>query len=160
MEASARAVLIGLVSAAIVGGVLAALAPRLPSEEPLCGPTSLVALMKHVGIHTDPRQVIERFGRQTNPVSFESLRFVGAQSGLTLRGRRLSLTDLRREKPCGILHLDGRHFAVLVGYTDRGVVLMDPVRPGVCRRVLMSYACLRSRWQGAILCVDAEHGAR
>lgn len=117
-----------------------------------CGPTSLYALCQHFGIAVPPSQVFKLCGGDSVPVSsFAELEISAHLLGLQAEGLEMSVDELRRQQPLGILHVDENHFVAVIGYESAGPRVADPIAGGKTRLAVWPYARLAARWDGRIL---------
>ncbi|MCC6727847.1 MAG: hypothetical protein IT208_00745 [Chthonomonadales bacterium] len=88
-----------------------------------------------------------------------SLRRAGTALGVPLERPKMSVGDLHRARRPGIPHVDGGHFAALVGFTRDGCVVVDPSSPTRARRQVWSREQLQCRWDGHVPAVVPGHRA-
>lgn len=119
-----------------------------------CGPTSLYALCRQLGVKATSRHVFALFGGGGTVTSFAETQRPARQLGLQTEGYAMSVEQLRRLRPLGILHVHNDHFVALVGYHSDGVTISDPIDVGKVRVSKWSYAELASQWDGRILVVS------
>ena len=81
-----------------------------------CGATNLFALCRVLGGRVSSHEILARFGRNASEASFADIQAVGNAYGISLKGREMTGETMMRQRPLGILHLDGRHFAAVIGY--------------------------------------------
>ena len=140
--------------------ILAARVPRSQPPSGGCGPTSLYALTQTVGMHVGRNDVGRLFGSHFLVASFADIQEAARLLGLELQGQRMSVETLQRERPLGILHLDGSHFVAVVGYEAYGPRVVDPDDASALRVAVWPYTYLSERWDGRILVftgVQAHH---
>jgi ABC-type bacteriocin/lantibiotic exporter with double-glycine peptidase domain len=68
----------------------------------------------------------------------------------------MTLADLHREKPLGVLHVDSTHFVALVGYQGDSAQIIDPLYREAVHPVRWLLDDLDARWDGAILVVQPK----
>jgi len=119
-----------------------------------CGPTSLYALCCTLGVAVTPDGVFAKCGGDNPVSSFAELKKAAQELGLKADGRQTTLAQLRRTQPLGVLHVDGGHFVAVIGYTDAGLRVADPVARGRTSVGVWPYDQLTARWDGRILVVS------
>lgn len=126
-----------------------------------CGATSLFALLQtSYGHRIIYEQVADLFPKSERGVcDMAMLQSVAAHYRVRLTGYAMTVSDLKRRRVLGILHVDCNHFIALIGYTDSGVTVADPVGPGRYYLSNWSYGYLQRRWDGVIL-VKENNDAR
>jgi ABC-type bacteriocin/lantibiotic exporter with double-glycine peptidase domain len=115
-----------------------------------CGWRSLYAVSKHLGIRRSEEAVFSLFAGDSRVSNFAEIQRAAKRLGLHAEGRQMSVAELRRTRPLGILHVDDYHFVALIGYTANAVQLADPAYAGEPRRVRWLDADLAARWDGRI----------
>lgn len=143
--------LVALVGAIVVVSGLTLSSRGQTSITTGCGPTSLAAICRAVGISITDDELSPRFGKHAATASFAEIARVANSLGLEMAGHQMTLEQLRAQRPLGILHVSGPHFVALVGYQPGGVRIVNPVSPGEAYEVAWSYAELRTHWKGRIL---------
>lgn len=118
-----------------------------------CGPTSLHALCRHFGVAATLDDIYRISGADFPTSSLSEMKNAARALGLKAEGLQMSIPELRRTKPLGILHIDGGHFVALIGYTNAGPRVADPVAQGKTWASVWPYARLSARWDGRILVV-------
>lgn len=120
-----------------------------------CGPTCIYAIGRQLGVITKRSitpQTLRQYG--TFAISdFSELARSAMAIGLNPAGMKMSVVDLRRRKPIGILHIDGRHFVAVIGYVGRRVEVADPIGLYRWRNELWGYSYLSAHWDGRILII-------
>jgi ABC-type bacteriocin/lantibiotic exporter with double-glycine peptidase domain len=116
-----------------------------------CGPRSLYAVARQLGVRRSAEAVSSLFGGASRISHFEEIQRAAERLGLGAEGRQMTVAELRRTLPLGILHVDDNHFVALVGYTANAVQLVDPAYAGEPRRACWLDADLAARWDGRIL---------
>lgn len=119
-----------------------------------CGPTSLHALCRGFGLNLSVDRVFDLFAGDEVRSNFAEIQTAAQQLGLEARGLEMTLDELRKERPRGILHLDDSHFVAVLGYDDGGPRIADPIERGQTRIAIWSYAELATRWDGRILVIS------
>jgi ABC-type bacteriocin/lantibiotic exporter with double-glycine peptidase domain len=74
--------------------------------------------------------------------------------GLKAQCRNMSVSDLRREHPLGVLHIDETHFVAIVGYEVDTALIVDSLYKGEDEPVRWLWGDVGARWDGAILVVS------
>jgi len=134
-------------------GVIAGKLEQLPTRGG-CGPTSLYVLAYMIHPRLAYPDVSRLFPHQGDIATMSDIQLAGKKLGVQLSGYLLDLNVLRQEKPLGIVHLDGTHFAAVVGYSRCGPLVADPVASGHYEVALMPYQVFSIRWDGAMLVWD------
>ena len=84
--------------------------------------------------------------------SFYEIASAAKTMGIDANPRQMTLNDLRREKPLGILPVDGHHFVGLIGYERWHVLrIAETGYQGPNQIQRWSDSDLAARWDGAIL---------
>lgn len=152
MEAQSigKAGLIFLAAVGITGLVLFFL-PRRIANVGGCGPRALHAAAVPLGAALTEQQTLDLFPNHGFEVMFSDMEIAAPKLGLIGKIRQMSLTDLKREKPIGVLHIDGVHFAAVVGYEGDAILIVESVYKGEAKPVRWLLDDLKTRWDGAIL---------
>src|SRR5207247_4089984 len=116
-----------------------------------CGPTSLQAVCRQCGVSATMDD-IGRISGGDSPISSLAELQSGARAlGLKAEGLEMSIAQLRRTRPLGVLHIGGGHFVAVIGYASVGPRIADPVAPGKVSVSLWPYDQVSARWGGRIL---------
>ena len=147
---------VGLIFAAAFG--LALLTPRLQPPRQThtggCGPRALRILAATFGASLTEAQTLALFPNNGFEVSLGEMQSKASLLGLNARSRQMTVADLRREKPLGVLHVDSTHFVALVAYDGEAALIVDPLYQGESHPVRWLFDDLQTRWDGAILIVQ------
>jgi ABC-type bacteriocin/lantibiotic exporter with double-glycine peptidase domain len=119
-----------------------------------CGPRSLYAVARQLGLSQSRESVSSLFIGSNPSANFHQIQKAAQRLGLPAEGRQMTVDELRRARPLGILHVDGNHFVGLVGHERDAVWIADPTYVGEPRRVRWLYADLAGRWNGRILVIE------
>ena len=125
-----------------------------------CGPRALYAAMTVMGSNVTEAQVIGQFYSGGQSVIFSEMGSVARRLGFAADAHQMTLTELCRNKPVGVLHVDQTHFVALIGYISDGVLIVDPLYKGSQFRkpVQWLYSDLEARWDGKILIIKPLPG--
>ena len=121
-----------------------------------CGPRALHAAALALGPTLSVRQTLDFFPNHGFEVALSQMESAGPKLGLTAHSGQMSLTDLKREKPIGVLHIDDTHFVAVVGYEQDSLFIVDSLYKGETKPVRWLYDDLKTRWDGAILVLSRE----
>lgn len=127
------------------------LAPHRDLDAAGCGPRALQAVAWKLGSRQSQDTVLALFPDYGSFVSMDDLERVAPKLGLEAHVRFLTIAHMRRERPLGVLHVDGTHFVAVVGYEPDTLLVVDSVYPGESRPVRWFFEDLQMRWDGAIL---------
>jgi ABC-type bacteriocin/lantibiotic exporter with double-glycine peptidase domain len=119
-----------------------------------CGPRSLYALCCRLKVPTTLAHIRRLSGGEAYSTSFAEMEYPAHALGLSARGYEMTMNELRRQKPLGILHIGGDHFVALLAYTEGGVEIADPLATGSIQQSLWSYSRLSNVWNGRILVIN------
>jgi len=122
-----------------------------PTAQGGCGPHSLHAVARQLGLSVSPTQVRARFFDNADTCSFLELQAAANSLGLKAQGQQMTVETLQSEKPLGILHIDGNHFVAITDYNTSGLTIVDSTANGVDHVAVWPYAVLAGRWNGRIL---------
>ncbi len=144
---------VGLIFVGVVGLTLLLLwfQPRREMNTGGCGPRALHAVARALHREGTEAQALALFPRNGFEVSLGEMQREAPKLGLAGQVRQMTVADLRREKPLGVLHIDGVHFVAAVGYRGEFVLIVDPLYRGETKPVRWFFDDLASRWDGAIL---------
>ena len=120
-----------------------------------CGPTSLYALCRQLGISVRFDDLLARFGDQKEEADFVQIQQVAATLNVSLEAREMTPETLKQLHAPGILHLDGNHFVAALDYTECGVRIADPINGGKSCVSIWTYPELCAHWDGRILILKA-----
>lgn len=129
--------------------------PRLAAGG--CGPRSLQAVSDQLGIHHAHGAVSSMFQGGGQETSLAEIQSAARRLGLYAEGRQMTVNDLRRARPLGILHIDNTHFVALLGCGADAVQIADPAYEGEPRRETWSYDDLAAHWDGMILVISKRN---
>ncbi len=123
-----------------------------------CGPKSLLAVSRRLGVHTDAHQVFALFGGEVTMSNFSEMQRPAQQLGLNTQGFWMNVDELHRRHPLGILHIGPTHFVGLTGYAPNGVEVVDPEVQNWAKETTQFWSDedLASRWDGRILVVSRK----
>lgn len=138
---------------ALAGGTLVVLPPAQPQYSG-CGPRSLVAVARALGKPVSEAEAFGLFSHPQNDVSFAEIAAVAPRLDLRATGYRMDVTQLRIQKPLGILHVSGTHFVGLVGYSEGAFEVAEPGFTDGIRYQRWTADELAARWDGTILILE------
>ena len=145
--------LIFLFSFALALAVLT-LSPKREMNAGGCGPRALHSAAQVLGCKMTEAEVLNLFPRQGFEVSIGEMESALPNLGLSGKSRQMTVEELRREKPIGVLHIDDTHFVAVVGYEGDSLLVVDSLYKGEDKPVRWLFDDLKTRWDGAILCLD------
>jgi len=100
----------------------------LQAEAAECGMACLAMVAGHYGYQTSLTELRRKFSVSLKGVNLRSLSVAADMIGLSARGLRCDLEDLRKLKTPCILHWGLNHFVVLKKAGRKSVVIHDPAR--------------------------------
>ena len=100
----------------------------LQAEAAECGMACLAMVAGHYGYQTSLTELRRKFSVSLKGVNLRSLSIAADMIGLSARGLRCDLEDLRKLKTPCILHWGLNHFVVLKKAGRKSVVIHDPAR--------------------------------
>jgi hypothetical protein len=104
-------------------------AQNCSNADPLCGPTSLLAVCQGLGTTTDLQELKELAGFDEKAgTTMNGLMRAAEAKGLHAVGMKISPEELAKSKDPAIAHLWGNHFVVVEGGEPGGVRVTDPPR--------------------------------
>ena len=118
-----------------------------------CGPKSLSAVSRRLGVEVSQEQVLRMMGDHAEVSSFADLQAAAGRLGLKATGVDTTVQEMARSKTLGILHVEGFHFIAVVGYQPHSLVVVDPASPSYPQEQALSYAALQQIWDGRMLTV-------
>lgn len=116
-----------------------------------CGPKSLIAVMSVMQVPTTEEKVFSLFPDKGKEVLLVDIQEVAQKIGLNATPRRMDILQLRKERPLGVLHIDGNHFVGLVGYDDQAIHIAETAYETMGPPENWSDGDLATRWDGVIL---------
>ena len=132
------------------------LSPKREMNAGSCGPRALHSAALKMGCKMTEVEVLHLFPRQGFEVSIGEMEVALSKLGLRGKSRQMSIDELRREKPIGVLHIDDTHFVAVVGYEADSLLIVDSLYKGEDKPVRWLYDDLKTRWDGAILCLNHD----
>ena len=127
------------------------LSPRHVMKAGGCGPRALHAAALTYGKTLTEKQTLDLFPNHGFEVSIGEMEEAAPKLGLGAESRQMSINDLKREKPIGVLHIDDVHFVAVVGYEGDTILVVDSLYEGEAKPVRWLIDDLKTRWDGAIL---------
>lgn len=121
-----------------------------------CGPRALHAAALPLGTTLREQQTLDLFPNHGFEVALSEMESAAPKLGLIGKTRQMSLTDLKREKPIGVLHIDDVHFVAVVGYKGDSILIVDSLYRGETEPVRWYLDDLKTRWDGAILVLSRK----
>ena len=101
-------------------------------------------------------QTLDLFPNHGFEVSIGEMESVAPKLGLTGKSRQMTIEDLKREKPIGVLHIDDTHFVAVVGYEGDSIWVVDSLYKGEDKPVRWLIDDLKTRWDGGILALTRK----
>jgi ABC-type bacteriocin/lantibiotic exporter with double-glycine peptidase domain len=125
-----------------------------------CGPTSLYALSRHLGVTATYQKVAALFAGDTILTSFTEIQAATRGLGLEAQGFEMTMEELQQRRPLGILHVHNSHFVAIVGYDQAGPRIVNPQEPGKIHTEVWSYLKLSNSWDGRVLVVSRQESKK
>ncbi len=142
---------------AIVLGIgILKFAPRREMQAGGCGPRALHAVALKLGSSKTELEVLNLFPRQGFEVSIGEMENAAPKLGMLAKSRQMTIQELKREKPVGVLHIDDTHFVAVVGYEGNSIKVVDSLYKGEDKPVRWLIDDLKTRWDGAILVLSRK----
>ena len=154
-KATLRVCLIFL-SAICLTLIILRFSPRRVMKSGGCGPRALHAAALAFGKTLTEQQTLDLFPNHGFEVSIGEMEKAASKLGLKAKSRQMTLDELEREKPIGVLHIDDVHFVAVVGYEGDAIRVADSLYEGETQPVRWLIDDLKTRWDGGILVVSAE----
>ena len=132
------------------------LSPRRVMKSGGCGPRALHAAALAFGKTLTESQTLDLFPNHGFEVSIGEMEKAAPKLGLSAKSRQMTLDELKREKPIGVLHIDDVHFVAVTGYEGESILVADSLYEGETQPVRWLIDDLKTRWDGGILVVSAE----
>ena len=130
------------------------LSPQKVMKPGGCGPRALRAVSLLLGKSISERETLDLFPNHGFEVSIGEMEQATPKLGLKAKSRQMSVEELKREKPIGVLHIDDVHFVAVVGYEGDTILVVDSLYEGEDKPVRWLIDDLKTRWDGAILVVS------
>jgi ABC-type bacteriocin/lantibiotic exporter with double-glycine peptidase domain len=121
-----------------------------------CGPRALYAVASRLGSNQNETDVFALFPGQGFDVSLAEMESAVPKLGLKGKSRQMAISELCREQPMGVLHIDDTHFIAVVGYETDSVLIVDSLYKGENMPVRWLCDDLKTRWDGAILVISRK----
>ena len=125
--------------------------PRRVMKSGGCGPRALHAAALTFGKTLMEQQTLGLFPNHGFEVSIGEIQKAAPKLGLIGKSRQMTVEDLKREKPIGVLHIDDVHFMAVVGYDGDAILVVDSRYEGETKPVRWLIDDLKTRWDGGIL---------
>jgi ABC-type bacteriocin/lantibiotic exporter with double-glycine peptidase domain len=119
-----------------------------------CGQRSFESVALKLGVKVSQSKIYQKFYQSNYEVSLADIQVVAKQIGFEAISKHLNIVDLRRERPLGIVHIDGHHFVGLVGYDSQTIHIAETGYEGPPRIERWSDGDLMARWDGVILVIS------
>ena len=116
-----------------------------------CGPRALHAAALTFGKTLTEEETLDLFPNHGFEVSIGQMEKAAPKLGLRAKSRQMTIEELKREKPIGVLHIDDVHFVAVVGYEGDTILVVDSLYEGEAKPVRWLIDDLKTRWDGAIL---------
>src|SRR5262245_19434254 len=101
--------------------------PFVPQMEAVeCGAACLTMVLRGFGRHVELSEIREACGVSRDGVNARQLVRVARDHKLTPRARKLEPADLAGVSDPAIVHWEMNHFVVLVRWTAREAIILDP----------------------------------
>ena len=133
------------------------LAPKRQIQAGGCGPRALHAAALTFGKTLTEQQTLDLFPNHGFEVSIGEMEKATPKLGLSATSRQMTVEELKREKPIGVLHIDDVHFVAVAGYEGDAILVVDSLYEGETKPMHWLIDDLKTRWDGVILVVSAEH---
>jgi ABC-type bacteriocin/lantibiotic exporter with double-glycine peptidase domain len=125
-----------------------------------CGARSLFSVASQLGDRRTEEGVKRYFRGDLSNTSMEEISSVAQKFGFKTEAMRLTVEDLRRLKPLGILHIDEAHFVGLVGYDSQAFRIAETAYEGPPRVERWTDGDLKVRWDGVILVISKPENGK
>ena len=145
-----------LLAALVLTALILWLQPKRAMNTGGCGPRALLAVARQFGSAHTEAQTLARFPGNGFEVTLSQLQATAPKFGLHAVTRQMTVSQLRAERPLGVLHIDEVHFVALVGYDGDTALIVDPLYRDAVRPVRWFLDDLTTRWSGAILVVTPQ----
>lgn len=116
-----------------------------------CGPDSLEAAIRAIRGGEKDTRIAGQFAAQRSPTTLGELAAVARAAGYRANCQRLTLAELQKQRPVGVLHVDNGHFVALIVVTASGVEVIDPMFAEKYSRQFWTNSDLTVRWAGSVL---------